>query len=53
MFNHGIGCMVTIFYSSWAWQFEVASNHKKANDIYQQGIRAGAQPMDQLKSRHL
>ncbi|XP_064623376.1 uncharacterized protein LOC135485367 [Lineus longissimus] len=53
MFNHGIGCMVSSFYSAWAWQYEESGNYKKADAIFQQGVRAGAQPMDQLKSQHL
>lgn len=52
MFNHKIGCQLAIFFISWAEYMESLGNTKKADAIYDMGVKAGAQPWDLLQRRH-
>ncbi|XP_070183002.1 mitotic checkpoint serine/threonine-protein kinase BUB1 beta-like [Littorina saxatilis] len=52
MFDHAIGCSLTLLYEEWANFLERLGNTKKADTIYLEGISRGAQPLDMLKLKH-
>ncbi|KAJ8341428.1 hypothetical protein SKAU_G00337190 [Synaphobranchus kaupii] len=52
MHGQGIGIMQAAFYIAWSEEFEKHSNSKKADAIYQEGIKCGAEPRDKLQQYH-
>ncbi|XP_059620134.1 uncharacterized protein LOC132264084 [Phlebotomus argentipes] len=52
LYNQGIGTMVADMYICWAYYFEVLENFQRAEQIYQLGFDARAQPLDELKQAH-
>lgn len=52
MFDQKIGCQLSCFYESWAWALEQMGNTKKANMIYQEGIKRQAEPFDLLEKKY-
>lgn len=52
MFDQKIGCELSILYEEWASFLERLGNTKKANAIYLEGIKRGAQPLDVLNIKH-
>ncbi|KAJ8399141.1 hypothetical protein AAFF_G00415200 [Aldrovandia affinis] len=52
MNGQGIGIMQAAFYIAWSEEFEKHGNFKKADAIYQEGIRCGAEPCDKLQLYH-
>ncbi|XP_061184986.1 mitotic checkpoint serine/threonine-protein kinase BUB1-like [Saccostrea echinata] len=52
MHDQGIGTELSCFYESWANVTELGGNPKKADSIYQLGIRRGAKPLIQLQKKH-
>ncbi|XP_037934527.1 uncharacterized protein LOC119668921 [Teleopsis dalmanni] len=49
LFNAGIGTMVSDFYISWAYCYDLVGNTRKADEIFKQGVACRAQPLDELK----
>ncbi|XP_067682886.1 mitotic checkpoint serine/threonine-protein kinase BUB1-like [Haliotis asinina] len=52
MFDQKIGCEVSFLYDAWASVLEDAGNTKKADAIYQEGLRRNAQPAEFLLRKH-
>lgn len=52
MFDQKIGCQLCCFYESWAWALEQMGNFKKANMIYQEGLKRRAEPFDLLEKKY-
>ncbi|KAH8296918.1 hypothetical protein KR044_000821 [Drosophila immigrans] len=52
MYNSGIGTMLADFYIAWAYSYDLGGNMRKANDIFQLGIKCRAEPLDELKEAH-
>ena len=52
MYDQNIGCEVSSFYESWAWNYEQLGNTKRADAIFQEGLKKGAQPLENLKRKH-
>ncbi|XP_046585022.1 mitotic checkpoint serine/threonine-protein kinase BUB1 beta-like [Haliotis rubra] len=52
MFDQKIGCEVSFLYDAWATVLEDAGNTKKADAIYQEGLRRNAQPAEFLLRKH-
>ncbi|XP_063700923.1 probable inactive serine/threonine-protein kinase bub1 [Culicoides brevitarsis] len=52
LYNQGIGTMVADLYMAWAYYYDAVDNFKKAEEIYQKGLQAGAQPRDDLEHAH-
>lgn len=52
MFDQKIGNELSCFYESWAWILEQMGNTKKANLIYQEGIKRRSEPMDLLERKY-
>lgn len=53
LFNSGIGIECSEFYRAWACYCEESGDYKKANQVYTQGIKALAQPLDELEQAHM
>ncbi|KAH8390970.1 hypothetical protein KR215_002895 [Drosophila sulfurigaster] len=52
MYNCGIGTMLADFYIAWAYSYDLGGNMRKANDIFQLGIKCRAEPLEELKEAH-
>lgn len=52
LYNQGIGTMVADLYIGWAYYYEVVDNFKQTEEIFQKGLRARAEPLDELKNAH-
>lgn len=52
MYNNGIGTMVADLYMCWAHYYDYNDNYEKADGVYQKGLDARAQPLDQLEQAH-
>ncbi|KAG9336547.1 hypothetical protein JZ751_002894 [Albula glossodonta] len=52
MHGQGIGVMQAAFYIAWSEEFEKRGNSKRADSIYQEGIKCGAEPCDKLQQYH-
>ena len=52
MYNTGIGTEVALLYESWAWDLEQCGNYKKADAVFMEAFKRGAQPHDHLKRIH-
>uniref|UniRef100_A0A336K6A5 CSON015408 protein n=1 Tax=Culicoides sonorensis TaxID=179676 RepID=A0A336K6A5_CULSO len=52
LFNQGIGTMVADLYIGWAYYYDAADNFKKAEEIYQRGLKVRAQPLEDLEHAH-
>ncbi|KAH8372361.1 hypothetical protein KR093_011200 [Drosophila rubida] len=52
MYNSGIGTMLADFYIAWAYSYDLSGNMRKANDIFQLGIKCRAEPLEELKEAH-
>lgn len=50
--NHGIGLKVAQFYHSWAMEMIKMGDMHRANQVYNMGIAAGAEPIDELEQAH-
>lgn len=49
LFSQGLGTMCTLLYVSWADALDRNNEFKRANQVYETGIRYFAQPFEQLK----
>lgn len=52
LYNNGIGTMVADLYLCWAHYYDYNDNFEKADSVYQKGLDARAQPLDQLEQAH-
>ncbi|KAJ8290392.1 hypothetical protein GJAV_G00012260 [Gymnothorax javanicus] len=52
MHGQGIGIEQAAFYIAWSEEYEKRGNHKRADAIYQEGIKCGAEPCDKLQQYH-
>ncbi|XP_063995335.1 uncharacterized protein LOC135172851 [Diachasmimorpha longicaudata] len=52
LYNNGIGTMVADMYRAWAFELEQVNDNKRADEVYDLGIRAGAEPRDELNHAH-
>ncbi|XP_045214958.2 mitotic checkpoint serine/threonine-protein kinase BUB1-like isoform X2 [Mercenaria mercenaria] len=52
MYDQNIGCDLSCFYEGWACLLEQLGNYKKADSVYQNGLRRNAKPYENLKHRH-
>ncbi|XP_055729213.1 mitotic checkpoint serine/threonine-protein kinase BUB1 beta-like isoform X1 [Salvelinus fontinalis] len=52
MQDNGIGLTRADLYITWAEEFEKHGNFQKADAIFQEGLKCGAQPMDKLQQYH-
>lgn len=52
LYNQGIGTMVADLYIGWAYYYDAADNFKKAEEIYQKGLRTRPQPLEDLEHAH-
>nr|XP_006813046.1 PREDICTED: mitotic checkpoint serine/threonine-protein kinase BUB1 beta-like [Saccoglossus kowalevskii] len=50
--NKGIGWKLAIFYESLANEYENVGNTKKADNVYEEGIRRNAEPKEKLQRLH-
>ncbi|MBN3282223.1 BUB1B kinase, partial [Polyodon spathula] len=50
--GQGIGVLLAAFYISWADQYEMRGNTKKADAIFQEGLKCKAEPLDKLQYHH-
>ncbi|KAJ8318001.1 hypothetical protein KUTeg_003092, partial [Tegillarca granosa] len=53
MYDQNVGHKNAYFYEAWAWSFEQLGNTKKANSIYQEGIKNSAEPYHVLERKHI
>lgn len=53
LYNQGIGTMVADLYIGWAYYYDAADNFKKTEEIFQKGLRARAQPLEDLENAHV
>ena len=52
MYNHGLGCKLASFYVAWASVLESHGNTKKADAVFEMGMKSAAEPQDLLHRRH-
>uniref|UniRef100_W5N5A7 BUB1 mitotic checkpoint serine/threonine kinase B n=1 Tax=Lepisosteus oculatus TaxID=7918 RepID=W5N5A7_LEPOC len=52
MHAQGIGIMTAVFYISWSEEYEKHGNLKRAEAVYQDGLRCRAEPFDKLQYHH-
>ncbi|KAJ6636322.1 Mitotic checkpoint serine/threonine-protein kinase BUB1 beta, partial [Pseudolycoriella hygida] len=52
MYNSGKGSRVSEFYIAWAFYYDFIDNFEKAGKIYQKGLDARAEPVEQLKEAY-
>ncbi|XP_043663490.1 uncharacterized protein LOC122626937 isoform X2 [Vespula pensylvanica] len=52
LYNNGIGTMVADMYRAWAFELEQIEDYKQADEIYLLGLRARAEPLDELDYAH-
>lgn len=50
--NNGIGTMVADMYRAWAFELEQIEDYKQADEVYIMGLRARAEPLDELDYAH-
>ncbi|MGH0160747.1 UNVERIFIED_CONTAM: hypothetical protein FKN15_049401 [Acipenser sinensis] len=50
--GQGIGVSLAAFYISWADQYEMRGNTRKADAIFQEGLKCKAEPLDKLQYHH-
>ncbi|KAK2582113.1 hypothetical protein KPH14_004485 [Odynerus spinipes] len=50
--NNGIGTMVADIYRAWAFELEQVEDYKQADEVYMIGLRARAEPLDELDYAH-
>lgn len=48
----GIGTMQASFYIAWSEEYEKQGNNRKADSVYQEGFKCGAEPQDRLLQFH-
>ncbi|XP_015190130.1 PREDICTED: uncharacterized protein LOC107073858 isoform X2 [Polistes dominula] len=52
LYNNGIGTMVADMYRAWAFELEQIEDYKQADEIYLLGLRARAEPLEELDYAH-
>ncbi|XP_011300124.1 uncharacterized protein, partial [Fopius arisanus] len=52
LYNNGIGTMVADTYRAWAFELEQVNDNKRADEVYDLGLRARAEPLDELSHAH-
>lgn len=52
MHGQGIGIMQAAFYIAWSEEHEKRGDLKKADTVYQEGVKCGAEPFDKLQQYH-
>ncbi|XP_061072937.1 mitotic checkpoint serine/threonine-protein kinase BUB1 beta [Conger conger] len=52
MNGQGIGVVQAAFYIAWSEEYEKRGNFKKADTVYMEGIKCGAEPGDKLQQYH-
>lgn len=52
LYNNGIGTIVADLYLCWAHYYDYNDNFEKADNVYQKGLDARAQPLDQLQQAY-
>ncbi|KAK6479167.1 mitotic checkpoint serine/threonine-protein kinase BUB1 beta-like [Huso huso] len=50
--GQGIGVSLAAFYIAWADQYEMRGNTRKADAIFQEGLKCKAEPLDKLQYHH-
>lgn len=48
----GIGTMQASYYIAWSEEYEKQGNSRKADTVYQEGLRCGAEPREKLRQFH-
>lgn len=48
----GIGTMQASFYIAWAEEYEKRGNSRLADNMFQEGLKCGAEPLDKLQQFH-
>uniref|UniRef100_A0AAY4CYN1 BUB1 N-terminal domain-containing protein n=1 Tax=Denticeps clupeoides TaxID=299321 RepID=A0AAY4CYN1_9TELE len=52
MQSKGIGVLLSAFYIAWSEEYERMGNYKKADCMYQEGFKCGAEPREKLMQFH-
>lgn len=52
LYNKGLGTSCSELYRAWACYCEEAADYKKADQIYNLGMQANAEPREELEQAH-
>lgn len=53
VYNQGLGTMCSIFYKAWAEELDKMNDFKRADQIFQLGLRCHAEPINELQEAHM
>ncbi|XP_050079992.1 uncharacterized protein LOC126567754 [Anopheles maculipalpis] len=52
LYNRGVGTLCAELYIAWAYYYDAVDNFAKTEDVFQKGMRAGAEPKADLEQAH-
>uniref|UniRef100_A0AAG5CUH3 Mitotic checkpoint serine/threonine-protein kinase BUB1 n=1 Tax=Anopheles atroparvus TaxID=41427 RepID=A0AAG5CUH3_ANOAO len=52
LYNRGVGTLCSELYIAWAYYYDAVDNFAKTEEVFQKGLRAGAEPKVDLEQAH-
>uniref|UniRef100_A0A182YAZ4 Protein kinase domain-containing protein n=1 Tax=Anopheles stephensi TaxID=30069 RepID=A0A182YAZ4_ANOST len=52
LYNRGVGTLCAELYIAWAYYYDAVNNFPKTEEVFQKGMRAGAEPKADLEQAH-
>ncbi|KFB46092.1 AGAP011124-PA-like protein [Anopheles sinensis] len=52
LYNRGVGSLCSDLYIAWAYYYDAVDNFAKTEEVFQKGLRAGAEPKADLEQAH-
>uniref|UniRef100_A0A182WDM0 BUB1 N-terminal domain-containing protein n=1 Tax=Anopheles minimus TaxID=112268 RepID=A0A182WDM0_9DIPT len=52
LYNRGVGTLCAELYIAWAYYYDAVENFAKTEEVFQKGLRAGAESKDDLEQAH-
>ncbi|XP_049288902.1 uncharacterized protein LOC125766875 [Anopheles funestus] len=52
LYNRGVGTLCAELYIAWAYYYDAVDNFAKTEEVFQKGLRAGAEPKADLEQAH-
>ncbi|XP_058168912.1 uncharacterized protein LOC131284074 [Anopheles ziemanni] len=52
LYNRGVGSLCSELYIAWAYYYDAVDNFAKTEEVFQKGLRAGAEPKADLEQAH-
>uniref|UniRef100_A0A182QID7 Mitotic checkpoint serine/threonine-protein kinase BUB1 n=1 Tax=Anopheles farauti TaxID=69004 RepID=A0A182QID7_9DIPT len=52
LYNRGVGTLCAELYIAWAYYYDAVDNFAKTEEVFQKGLRAGAEPKAELEQAH-